>query len=391
MVSLLIFFFCCAIIGSFLCSTWESVLLSVTQPYIGNLKQQGKPAGQKLETLKGNISRPLTAILTLNTIANTAGSMGVMKEVAKLTNNGIIIAGSSALMVVSVLLLSEIIPKNLGAKNWRLLGPFVAHCLHFLCWLLTPLIWLVELVNKGEHPVQNFNRDELQVMADLGRQEGKLDEGESRVLKNLLRLRDTRVHNIMTPRVVVFSLLEETTVQQYLDEYVNKPFSRILLHTGDPDNMTGFALKDDILLAAAHNEYERTLGSFRREIISLPAPTTISYAFDRLLEDQQHIALVHDEYGGLEGLITMEDVVETLIGLEIVDEVDTEKDMQAWARSQWKRRAKRMGLEWDEAEPGAKQAISELKEVAEDAAAHPIDGKGKGDKSSDKDDSEKSS
>ncbi len=354
MVALLILYFTISIVGSFLCSIWEAVILSVTQPYIGSLKQQGRAVGDKLESLKDNISRPLTAILTLNTIAHTAGAMGVAEQVGKITDNSIWNGFAAVAMTISILLFSEIVPKNLGARHWRTLGPWVGHCLFWLNRRLSWIIGLMEYFNKGEHPVQNFNRDELQVMADLGREEGKLDEGESRVLKNLLRLRDTRVHHIMTPRVVVFSLEEDLTVREYLDQYSEKPFSRILLHKGDPDEMTGFALKDDLLLAAARNQYDRPLGSFRRDIISLPAPTTISWAFDRLLEDQQHIALVHDEYGGLEGLITMEDVVETLIGLEIVDEVDKEKDMQDWARRQWKKRAKRMGLEWEAAETSVK-------------------------------------
>lgn len=341
-------YFCVAIGVSFFCSVWEAVILSVTNPYIANLKKKRPRAGTRLEDLKNRISRPLTSILTLNTISHTVGAMGVASQVSGL-GGGKWDALAGALMTMAILILSEIIPKNLGARYWRSWAPWVGLCLVWLAKVMTPVVWFIEIFSRGHHDEATFSRDELKVMAELGTRQGKLKEDESRILENLLTLGEISVREVMTPRIVVFALPESTTVQQYLDRHNGSPFSRIPVYEENRDDIDGFVLKHDILLAAARDEFETTLSELRRDIGAIPQTTKLTDAFQHLVANRYHVAIVLDEYGGLSGLVTMEDVVETLLGLEIVDEADTREDMQEFARNLWKTRASKMGL--DIAEP----------------------------------------
>ena len=350
--TLLILFFSLSIVVSFACSVFEAVLLSLTRPYVATLKKSNPEAGNRLEKLKENVDAPLTSILTLNTVAHTIGAIGVGAQVAGLTANSPhawwFNFGASALMTTAVLILSEVIPKTLGARNWRALGPTVGLILEWLSWMLFPVVWLIRFVNRGEHHAEDFSREELKVMAELGRKQGKLQEDESRILNNLLHLRDNTVRDVMTPRVVVFALQEDLTVKEFVDEHSGSPFSRTPIFQQDRDKVSGFVLKDDVLLAAARDQHETKLADLVRELPSIPALTSLTNAFEQLVANRDHIAIVLDEFGGMEGIVTMEDVVETLLGLEIVDEADTKEDMQEFARSLWKRRAEKMGMELPE-------------------------------------------
>jgi CBS domain containing-hemolysin-like protein len=213
---------------------------------------------------------------------------------------------------------------------------------------MTPVVWFIEIFSKGQHNEASFSRDELKVMAELGTRQGKLEEDESRILGNLLTLGDVLVKEVMTPRVVVFALTEDTTVQQYLDRHNGSPFSRIPIYRDNRDNITGFVLKNDLLLAAARDQFGLELKELKRDMPGMPLTTKLTDAFQLLVANRYHVAAVLDEYGGLSGLVTMEDVVETLLGLEIVDEVDTRDDMQEFARKLWKNRAEKMGMEINE-------------------------------------------
>ena len=357
--TMLIVYFCLAILVSFACSIFEAVLLSVSQPYIATLKKTQPLVGKKWDALKTQINGPLTSILTLNTIAHTVGSIGVGKEVAGLASNsqysGWIEGLTAAFMTFAVLVLSEIIPKTLGARYWRKLAPIVGMLLEKLTWLMTPLVWFIGLFGGSGHDEAEFSREELKVMADIGLKKGKLKEGESRMLKNLLRMRDIEAKHVMTPRVVVFSLSEETTVGEFLTQHEGCPFSRIPLFRDNPDIVTGFALRDDLLLAAAKAQTENRLSTYARPIATVLESMRLPEAFDRMASNRDHISLVVDEYGGLAGLITLEDIIETLLGLEIVDEADTNADMQEFARSQWEKRAKKMGLSIGVGNPAKKE------------------------------------
>ncbi len=335
---------------SFLCSIAEAVLLSVTPSYVALLEQKGKGSGKLLRKLNEDLGRPLAAILSLNTIAHTVGATGVGMQSA-------VIFGSASLGIVSailtflILVFSEIIPKTLGVVHWRRLAPPVARGVMIMIWLMYPLVWLSEkltnLLSKRD-AAEIFSREEFTAMVRLGVQEGQINERESRIVRNLLRFPKLRVKDIMTPRTVVFALQESMTIDQALEENSEIAFSRIPIFKDNHDDINGFVLKSDVLLAQARDQYETRLSTFKREISSIPEMASLSSLFEFLLEKREHILLVVDEYGGTEGVVTLEDLIETLLGLEIVDETDKTIDMRALARAQWKKRARGFGLVEDE-------------------------------------------
>jgi len=274
--------------------------------------------------------------------------MGVAAQVSAL-GGGKWDALAGGLMTFAILIASEIVPKNLGARYWRPWAPWVGVCLYWLTRLMTPIVWFIEIFSKGGHSEATFSRGELKVMAELGTRQGKLKEDEFQILANLLRLGEIEVREIMTPRVVVFALAGTITVREYLDSHGTSPFSRIPIFGENRDDIKGFTLKHDILLAAAQDKFDMEIGNLSREIAVMSQITKLTDAFEQLIANRDHIALVLDEYGGMSGLVTMEDVVETLLGLEIVDEADTREDMQEFARRRWKDRASKMGIEINEA------------------------------------------
>jgi len=344
---LLITYIVIALGFSFLCSIAEAVLLSITAPYVALLISQQKPSGTLLRTLKADVNKPLAAILTLNTIAHTVGAAGAGAQAAVVFGNAWV-GVASAVLTLLILVFSEIIPKTLGAHYWRQLAPATAYGLKGLVWSLYPLVKLTEVLTRGlTHgpTLRGINRSELAALAELSGREGALALMESRIMQNLLRLRDTPAEAAMTPRPVVFSLPEELSVGDFFIRYAARPFSRIPLFRDDPENITGFVLRSDLLLAQASGEQQRPVGDFARALSHIPEQVSLTHAFDTLIEQRVHIMLVVDEYGGMAGILTLEDVLETLLGLEIVDEFDTTEDMQRLARELWKKRARELGLD----------------------------------------------
>ena len=204
-----------------------------------------------------------------------------------------------------------------------------------------------ELLTRGlshDTKTEGFSREEFAAMADLGEQEGQLEERESRILKNMFLLHETLVTDVMTPRPVVFSLPESLTVYDYFDKHYDSRFSRIPVYFDDDEILTGFVLKDDLLLAQARKNTDNILKTYRRELHTLSDEYSLSDAFDEVLHNRAHIMVIIDEYGGMEGIITMEDILETLLGLEIMDESDKTADMQQYARRMWRKRAQAMGI-----------------------------------------------
>lgn len=332
---------------SFLCSIAEAVLLSVNNPYIALLEQEEKTSGKVLRELKEDINKPLAVILSLNTIAHTIGAAGAGAQAASIfgsTSVGIV----SAILTLVILVFSEIIPKALGANYWRQLAPITGLCLKYLIRLLYPFVWLSETLIKVlpfEPTLHGFNRREFEAMAVQGEQEGLLETQELGVLKNLLLLRDTKIKQVMTPRTVMFSLPENLTVHDFFEQHKNKKFSRIpLTSEQDEDNITGFVLRNDLLLEKAKGNGDKNLHQFRRDLPALIEGISLSQAFEKLLGNRAPIMLVVDEYGSTQGLVTLEDILETLIGHEIIDESDVTVDMQKLARKIAKRRKKAMGL-----------------------------------------------
>lgn len=351
---LLVTFVLVALVFSFLCSIAEAVLLSVTTPYVALLEQEGRPSGALLRRLKAEISKPLAAILTLNTIAHTIGAAGAGAQVAIVFGNAFLGIGS-VILTLLILVFSEIIPKTLGAHHWRALAPATAYGLRFLVWLLYPFVWLSEKITGGlaEGPtLDGFSRQEFAAMAELSAEEGQLAQRESEVLKNLLLLRETRVTDAMTPRPVVFSVPATLGVGEFLSAHESVRFSRIPVYRDDPDQLEGFVLRSDLLLAHAKGGSGQRLTDFLRPLPVLPESLTLAQAFNNVLRARSQIVQIVDEYGSLAGILTSEDIIETLLGLEIVDEGDEAVDMQEYARTLWRRRAREMGLDVDQAGGG---------------------------------------
>lgn len=356
-MALLLFYVALALSVSFLCSVMEAVLLSISASYIAILEQDRPKLGAKLKTFKDDIDRPLAAILSLNTIAHTVGAAGAGAQAAAVFGDAYI-GVISAVLTFLILVVSEIIPKTLGAAYWRQLTPFVATALEFTIIIMWPLVKMSEILTgllTKNKPESIIHRDEFIALAELGSKEGVFHQYESRVMQNLFFLRNIRTKDIMTPRTVVFALSESLTAEQVALEHDPLHFSRIPVHGTDMDDIKGFVLKSDILRSAT-DAPTTPLKEICRPIVVVLDKLTLHDLFEQMMNESTHIALVVDEYGGTEGVVTMEDFIETLLGLEIVDELDKADDMQEIARKQWEERAKRVGLVTDnlEIEPADK-------------------------------------
>lgn len=351
MYNLLILFFSVAILASFLCSLLEAVLLSITPSYAQLKLQQGGHIGQRLEEFKSNIDRPLAAILTLNTIAHTAGAIGVGEQSARIwADSNPLITGVvvPTVMILGILILSEIIPKTLGANHWQKLVPFTVRTLEAIMFLLYPLVWVSQIITHllSKDKVQSvFSRSEFLALAQIGVSEGHVERQDSEIIANLLRFKTVRTADIMTPRIVAQSASEEQTIKDYYQSVDDLPFSRIPLYEGKNNELiSGYCLKGELLESLVQGNGDNKLGTIKREITVVHEGLPISDLFNTFLERREHIMLVVDEYGGMAGIVTMEDVMETLLGMEITDESDSTVDMQALARANWKERASRIGL-----------------------------------------------
>jgi CBS domain containing-hemolysin-like protein len=365
-MGLLVIFALLSIFFSFLCSILEAVLLSVTPTFINVKKKGGKPYAVVLEKLKNDVDKPLIAILTLNTLAHTVGAIlvGVQaKEIYTDTYDNtqtqifgfafteeLMVGLVSALMTLLILVASEIIPKTIGATYWKQLAHFCALALDIMVLAMkwTGLLWMLQLftrlVGKKELHGSVLSREDFTAMAEIAREEGVFHESESKVIKNLLRFDQVRAKDVMTPRAVMKIASESTLIKDFYEANPDLQFSRIPVH-GDPmDMITGFVLKDNVLEAIIRNNGHKPLAEIRRDLLVTKRDTPIPQLFDKLIAKREHIALVVDEYGSVSGLVTMEDVIETLLGLEIMDESDNVEDLQLLARKKWEERAKRTGI-----------------------------------------------
>ncbi|MDE0843307.1 CNNM domain-containing protein [Psychrobacter pacificensis] len=346
-VGLLIFFVVLAIGVSFACSLAESVLLSMTPSFIADVQETNPKKADMLKSLKvDNIDQSLAAILTLNTVAHTLGSIGAGAQAT-------IVFGSawfglfSAIMTLAILFLSEIIPKTLGTVYWRQLSGMVAYFVRGIIMLLYPLIWvserLTKLLVRGKEP-QTFSRREFAALASIGEESGQIDPLESRIIRNLLAFGAIKVEDIMTPRSVMLAFEENKTVAELLVDRPKLTFSRLPIYDGDLDNITGFVLKTDMLLAKVNHATHKPLTQFKRDITFVFSKMKLFDLLELMLKNRIHIAITVGEYGEVKGLVTLEDVFETLLGLEIVDEIDRVEDMQALARQMMDRRVERLGM-----------------------------------------------
>ena len=335
-MSLLIFYVTLALGVSFLCSILEAVVLSTPQTHVNILKNEGKRTAGMWELLKDDDSvRPLTAILTLNTVAHTMGAAGVGSQVQQIWGVEVLTL-ASALLTLAVLLLSEIVPKTLGAAYWKRLSTPAAYLLTWLTktmfFLITPIQLLKSILPSSNHAM--VTRDDVAAMADLGEIEGALEESEETIIHNLLGLREALVDEEMTPRVVVSAFEMNMTIKEVLDSHAILRFSRIPVYHENIDNIQGLVIRSEILMAASRDEWDLTLKEMMKPILTISLGSTIEAALEVFLSNKQQFALVKDEFGGTSGILTMEDVMETLLGKEIVDELDEVEDMRELAREQ---------------------------------------------------------
>lgn len=353
-MTLLILFATLSIFISFFCSILEAVLLSVTPTFIRIKKSEKKPYANQLEHLKNDVDKPLIAILTLNTIAHTVGAILVGVQAEKLPYKieflGFNIVGVvSAIMTILILIVSEIIPKTIGATHWRKLASFSTSALTIFVFIFkwTGILWFLQVFTKlfGKSAHQSvLSREIFYAMTDMAEQEGVFHESESKIIKNLLNFKEVLVKDIMTPRTVLKSTDQTQTIQDFFDKNPNLRFSRIPLYEGSSDHITGYFLKDQLLEAIINGNGNQQLKEIKRTILITKRDLPIPDLFAQLIDQREHIALVVDEYGSVSGLVTQEDMIETLLGLEIMDESDNIEDLQVLARKSWQRRAKRLGI-----------------------------------------------
>ncbi|MDT0557901.1 hemolysin family protein [Ichthyenterobacterium sp. W332] len=364
-MGLLIFYGIISIFFSFLCSILEAVLLSVTPTFVNMKKQEGKVYATELEELKKDVDRPLIAILTLNTIAHTVGAIlvGVQAKVAYVEIYGtqtrslfgfeitedIMVGIVSTIMTILILVASEIIPKTIGATYWKQLANFTTKALKVLIFPLkwTGILWVLQLTTKligGKGHGSILSREGFIAMTDIAQEEGVFEENESNVIRNLLSFKEVLVKDIMTPRTVMKVEDASTSIAEFFNENTNLRFSRIPVYRDTLDNIIGLVLKDDVFKEMAFDNGEKKLDEIKRDILVTNRDTPIPKLFEELVKNRNHIALVVDEYGSVSGLVTMEDVIETLLGFEIMDESDNVADLQMYARKSWETRAKRLGL-----------------------------------------------
>lgn len=321
---LLLLFAFVAIVISFLCSIMEAVLLSITPAFITSFAN--KKTAKRMDALNQQVDKPLSAILTLNTIAHTAGAAGVGAQASHIYGDSAI-GIASAIMTLFVLVFSEIIPKTLGANYWRELAPLVTSVLTYLVWFLRPFVWMSELITamfKQKNDESHYMRSEIEAMAKLGLQSGALHKGESDIIQSLLNFRDINLREIMTPRAKLFRLHKDTTVNEYCKTHGSAPYSRVLIFDKDPDDIIGYTLKTDVMLANSRVKPSYRISKLVTPILTVSQTLSLPVLFNKLLTQRAHISLVVDEYGEVQGIVTLEDVIEALLQVSILDERDAE-------------------------------------------------------------------
>lgn len=326
---------------SFLCSVLEAVLLSTPMSFITAKEQEGKKSATVLKDLKNNVDRPVGAILSLNTIAHTIGSAGVGAEVTRIWGDewfGI----ASVVLTLLILIFSEIIPKTIGSNSWRSLALPSAGVIKYLIYITYPFVILSELITKLFSTKEKDNtvtvsREEVSAMVDMGTDEGVFKESESRIIKSCLKLSNVKAKEIMTPKIVLEMADESMSLKEFYDAN-DWRFSRIPIFKEDKDNVTGYVLKDIILEELSEDQFDIKLSEMKRPILTFSEDESVFTIWEKMLGMREHISIIVDEFGGLRGVVTMEDVLETMIGVEIVDEQDTTTDMQELAREVYQQR-----------------------------------------------------
>ena len=343
MTALIVYFFT-ALVVSFICSLLESVLLSVSHAHIAVLTKEGRKRGKIMASLKENINRPLSAILTINTIANTVGAAGVGAQTYSVFGSGWV-ALSSFILTISILFLSEIIPKTLGANYTKSLVGFTAYVTRGLIFIVFPMVIIGEnisrLLKKGESDKSKASREELIAMAELSEDEGAIDSQEGDIIENLMKLDNISAEEVMTPRSVMFALSKNDTVGEVIDKFTPLVFSRIPIYENSLDQIIGFVHRYDLVNKQAEDKFDVEMRSLMEPVHTVSDDESVSIILDQFVKRRQQIFIVADEFGTTTGLITLEDAIETLLGVEIVDEHDSVVDMRKLASAKLAKRQQR--------------------------------------------------
>ena len=340
MTALLVYFFI-ALLVSFLCSLLESVLLSVSHAHIAVLVKDGKKRGIIMSSLKENINRPLSAILTINTIANTVGAAGVGAQTYSVFGSSWV-AISSFVLTFSILFFSEIIPKTLGANYTKSLVGFTAFMTRGLIFIVFPMVFIGEKISKflkkDDKDKSKASREELIAMAELSEDEGAIDSQEGDIIENLMKLDNISAEEVMTPRSVMFALSKMDTVGEVVDKYTPLVFSRIPIYEKSLDQIIGFVHRYDLVNKQAEDQFHVQMYSLMEPVHTVSDKDSVATILDQFVKRRQQIFIVADEFGTTTGLITLEDAIETLLGVEIVDEHDSVVDMRKLATAKLEKR-----------------------------------------------------
>ena len=340
MFSVLLTYFILALIISFACSLFEATLLSTSDSHVQIMLKDGSAAGERLRRLRERIDHPLIAILTTNTVANMFGAAGVGAETAKIAvskgaSEAIWVGVASGVLTFAILICSEIVPKTLGAAYWKSLAGPLSLPISLLTTVLMPVVFVLEsipriLTGAGDQ-TSEISRDEIAVLAEMGRESGTVQRYESRIIANLIGLHEIQAKSIMTPRVEVFALNAETTIGQVLDQHSPVRYSRIPIYNDSKDDVLGFVLRWELLDQAARGELAKRVDQLIKPIMVSPETAPVAGLLRRFINQREHISLIVDEYGSNVGIVTLEDAIETLLGVEIIDELDLVADLRRLA------------------------------------------------------------
>ena len=324
---------------SFLCSLLESVLMSTPISFITMKEEEGDRNAKLFAKLKDDIDRPIAAILSLNTIANTIGAAGVGRQATLLFGShwfGVV----SAIMTILILVFSEIIPKTIGTSHWKHLL-WLSRIMNFLVYLMYPLVVLIQYLSRvfnADDSDTTISREEVSAMANIGEEEGVFDKTETKVIQNILKLDDIKAYDVMTPRVVANIASENMTLRQFYKNPDLSHNSRIPVYKETPEFITGYVMRYDVLKNLADDKFDMRLRDIKREITMFNEETSVGDIWEALLKSKDQIALIIDDYGAFQCILTLEDIIETILGMEIIDENDIISDMQQFARERWERR-----------------------------------------------------
>ena len=342
-MTLLLIFLLGAMSISFICSILDATLMSTPLSYVNMREDEGYKPATRFKRYKTDNARPIAAILSLNTIANTIGAAGVGAQATEVFGSqwfGLV----SAITTILILVFSEIIPKTIGSRHWKKLMGFTTRALRLIIIVLFPIVWVVEQLSKTiaeDEDEAAVSREEVAAMADMAEDEEVIDEDENKIIQNVIKLDDVKAEDVMTPTTVAAIAPEQMTLKEFYRDKAYSHFSRIPVYSDSDEYITGYVLRSEALELLTEDKFNMTLGEIKRDIVMYKEEMPVSEIWDSMLRNKRHIACVIDEYGSFQGIITLEDIIETIVGLEIMDERDDVADLRQLALDRWHQRQSR--------------------------------------------------